>query len=722
MSQRPGWIVVAVVAAIVIVVEAPILLGGRTWADRPYQTEVVPARAAAGAAWAAGRTPDWWDGSGLGVPLAAEPAHGALYPPLALVGLGADALPVLDALVVLHVLLAAIGLAMWARRRYERGERDDEWIVPLAIAVGGAALGASGALHAALLAGGFGVAWLPWVAWAADGLASSPSPRGRALAIAATIGAAGLAGPPAAAIDAAVLALVIAVAGAPRGARARVAGLCAAAIGAGALACAAAWWPAIAHRTSDVASSGAVAPTPLELLGWLAPAGAARFHLGAAWLALAVIGAPRAGWPIALVAVGAVALAFAPAITAAEPAVHLAVASIALIGLGTGGLIRLWREPPKPRAAALLGAAAVVIAAALAARHAAIAASIGELIAVGALIGRADGARALLVIVGALALSGPGLLTGRDAAPLLSRAALLERPVLAPPPGARVYRPRTMDTDTAGPAGRPVRIDRDAALAGNVRDPDERDAVDAVEQARDDHATLWGDVAARFGAATAQTADPARRAIEDDVWRGSGSAGGRLFDRFGIDWAILPASVVTAQQAAPLARRGRWALAEQHPLRGPAYVAARTRGAATIADELVLTSPPADERTTRLDTVVIAGAPDDDVPPTPVGRCTVARLAPEHVEVTCLAVPAGWAVLNDAWAPGWSVTVDGVDAEVVRADAMVRAVRVGAGDHVIVWRYRAPGLALALLISGLAWLHLAFGAWLVRRRRRREVL
>ncbi|MCE9574938.1 MAG: hypothetical protein K8W52_17445, partial [Deltaproteobacteria bacterium] len=150
MVQRPGWIVAAVVAAIVIVVEAPILLGGQTWADRAYQTEVVPSRAVAGEAWAEGRAPEWWSTSGLGVPLAAEPAHGAIYPPLALVGLGADALPVIDALIVLHVLLAAIGLAAWARRRYEL---DDERLVPLAIAAAGAGLGASGVLHAALLAG-----------------------------------------------------------------------------------------------------------------------------------------------------------------------------------------------------------------------------------------------------------------------------------------------------------------------------------------------------------------------------------------------------------------------------------------------------------------------------------------------------------------------------------------------------------------------------------------
>lgn len=718
MVQRPGWIVAAVVAAIVIVVEAPILLGGQTWAAPGYQTAVVPSRAAAGAAWADGRAPEWWDGSGLGVPLAAEPAHGAIYPPLALVGLGADPLPVIDALIVLHVLLAAIGLAAWARRRYEL---DDDRLVPLAIAAGGAALGASGVLHAALLAGGFGVAWLPWVAWAAEGLAVAPRPRARALVLAAMLGATGLAGPPGAAIDGALLAAAIALAGAGRGDRRATAGLVAAAIAAGAAACAAAWVPAVLHRTGDVAAAGAVAPTSTELLGWLAPAGAARFHLGGVWFALAaiaVLGAPRRAAPLAAIALGIAGTAFGPAITAADPAVHLAAASIALCGLGVGGLVRVWRERPGAALAAI-GAAAVVIAAALAARHVAIAASIGELVAVAALLIPATGARAAgLAVVAALALCGPGLLAGRAAAPLVGRAALLERPVLAPPVGARVYRPRTMATDTAGPPGRAVRIDPDTLTA------DAPDAVpeDPIERARDDHATVAGDIAARFGAASAQSADPGRQGSEDAIWFDAGIAGGRLLDRYAIGWAILPTSVIAAQRATPAATRGRWALAEQRPARGRAFVAARARGAATVDEERRATFPPPDERATPLDTVVIAGGTDDPRPPSPPVACAITAAIPERVDVSCPAGPAGWAVIADAWAPGWTVTVDGAEAEVVRADALLRAVRVGPGEHAIAWCYRTPGLRAALLVSGLAWLHLAFGAWLVRRRRRAKVL
>src|SRR5690242_9456378 len=157
--MRSSWLCAAAVAAVVAVVEAPIVLGGRTWADRGYQTEVVPSRAAAASAWASGRLPEWWDESGFGVPLAAEPSHGAMDPLLLAVGAAPDPAPAIDLMIARHVALAAIGIAIWARRR----GCDDVVAV-----VAGASLAASGAIHAALLAGGLGVALVPWIGWAAE--------------------------------------------------------------------------------------------------------------------------------------------------------------------------------------------------------------------------------------------------------------------------------------------------------------------------------------------------------------------------------------------------------------------------------------------------------------------------------------------------------------------------------------------------------------------------
>jgi uncharacterized membrane protein YfhO len=76
-------------------------------------------------------------------------------------------------------------------------------------------------------------------------------------------------------------------------------------------------------------------------------------------------------------------------------------------------------------------------------------------------------------------------------------------------------------------------------------------------------------------------------------------------------------------------------------------------------------------------------------------------------------------VLDDAWASGWSVTVDGRPARELQADVVMRGVVVPAGEHEIVWSYRVPGLRAGLLLSALGLLELAAwsGALLARRRR-----
>jgi hypothetical protein len=76
-------------------------------------------------------------------------------------------------------------------------------------------------------------------------------------------------------------------------------------------------------------------------------------------------------------------------------------------------------------------------------------------------------------------------------------------------------------------------------------------------------------------------------------------------------------------------------------------------------------------------------------------------------------------VLDDAWAKGWSVRVDGHPARALRTDVVLRGVVVPAGSHAIVWSYRVPGLRLGLALSLLGLLiALGWGGWLVARARR----
>jgi hypothetical protein len=62
----------------------------------------------------------------------------------------------------------------------------------------------------------------------------------------------------------------------------------------------------------------------------------------------------------------------------------------------------------------------------------------------------------------------------------------------------------------------------------------------------------------------------------------------------------------------------------------------------------------------------------------------------------------GYLVMRDSYARGWTATVDGVAARVLRANGKHRAVPLAAGRHEVVLRYAAPGLHMGLAIMAVA--------------------
>lgn len=103
------------------------------------------------------------------------------------------------------------------------------------------------------------------------------------------------------------------------------------------------------------------------------------------------------------------------------------------------------------------------------------------------------------------------------------------------------------------------------------------------------------------------------------------------------------------------------------------------------------------------------------------GRVTVDDPSNARVVLHATLPRRGLVVLNDSWAPGWSVQVDGHDAEAVRVNEVMRGVVVGPGAHAVEWRYRVPGLRVGVLLSLLAVLCLGAGGLVVRWRARRRV-
>jgi len=701
MTVRPAWHLAIVLAAAIMVMHAPVLLGGETWADAVYLGEVVPARMAAAAAIADGHLPEWWSGTGLGVPLAAAPHHGALYPPHWLLAWGRIGL--LDLVLLLHVWWAAVGIAVWARRL----GADD-----LSAVVVGGAFAACGAVSGSLAPGAaVAICHLPWIGWAADrvNMAADARGRGRAtVALAALLGVVGLTGQIAVLVDGVVLAIAIA-ASRPRHRRPAVIHG-AIAIVAGLLLAAVQLWPAALHLTGDIA--GADAGEPPRWLGLVIPGAGAPF-VGVPLIALAVIGAVAVEGAVGVAVLGVAAVgvllagAWPHTVLTGDPALHISAAAAGAAALAGAGFTTLAGERPDTRTYIVLGAA--VVALALAALSWPTSASAVAVAAGGATLAAllAAGARGFAAgapLAAALMVGHPVALDrGR---PRIERSQLEDVPMLLAPaastalcvrcpapaaPGSRVYRPRQLDADDPDP-GRRARIDHDTGA---------------------------GDIPSRFGLAIAQTRDPARRAIEDDVWRAAGTGGRRLLDRYGIEWAVLPASVATASGMTVAATWGRWVLVATSPARPRAFVAPRWRSVPDDAAAVAAVFPTTGDGVAP-DTVVLTGVDSGGTPErVPIPPCDVRRPSPHEVALTCEAPAGGWAVLLDAWAPGWSVTVDGAAAPVAIGDALVRATRVDAGRHQVQWTYRTPGLRLGGLVSALAWLHLAGAAWLLARRRRR---
>jgi hypothetical protein len=131
-----------------------------------------------------------------------------------------------------------------------------------------------------------------------------------------------------------------------------------------------------------------------------------------------------------------------------------------------------------------------------------------------------------------------------------------------------------------------------------------------------------------------------------------------------------------------------------------AYAVGRAIVARGDADALRVLLDPAFDPTAA---VVLAEAPEAPTDgPAPRATVRVDHIGADRVRLDADLDAPGYVVLADAWAPGWTARVGGRDAPVLRANVGLRAVPVPAGRHTVELRYRAPGLAAGLALSGAA--------------------
>jgi hypothetical protein len=92
------------------------------------------------------------------------------------------------------------------------------------------------------------------------------------------------------------------------------------------------------------------------------------------------------------------------------------------------------------------------------------------------------------------------------------------------------------------------------------------------------------------------------------------------------------------------------------------------------------------------------------------GFCRIVAETTDEVEIIAELSRPGVLVLADLYTPDWQATIEtaGViaDAEVLRANRVMRGVALPAGEHRVTLTYRPLSFTMGATVSGLAWLAL----------------
>ena len=106
------------------------------------------------------------------------------------------------------------------------------------------------------------------------------------------------------------------------------------------------------------------------------------------------------------------------------------------------------------------------------------------------------------------------------------------------------------------------------------------------------------------------------------------------------------------------------------------------------------------------------------------GSITLTEYAPNRLVYQYSAPEDTFAVFSEIfYDKGWSVTIDGKEAEAVRVDYILRGMALPAGEHTVVWSFRAPYWGVTETITALCSILVILsiiGAIIYNRRKRDE--
>ncbi|MBQ5704876.1 MAG: hypothetical protein IIV49_07295 [Alistipes sp.] len=161
------------------------------------------------------------------------------------------------------------------------------------------------------------------------------------------------------------------------------------------------------------------------------------------------------------------------------------------------------------------------------------------------------------------------------------------------------------------------------------------------------------------------------------------------------------------------------------------FVRETANGAAWMVESVVRASSPQEEieLVGKIDTKREAVMTDEYLPENfnfSSGEISLEEYRPNYLRYKATAQGNALVVFSEIFTKqGWTVKIDGEEARPLRADYILRAVELPAGEHTVEWSYRAPnwalveGIALACSVVVLAAFLLTL-IYLIRNARRQE--
>jgi hypothetical protein len=753
LARYPGRITAAALFAMVVLLFAPAVFGGRVFFQRDIHAYWHPHVENAVQAVAEGGWPTWTPYVAFGRPLLADPSLQLVYPPTWLNLLVRPSV-YYTLFAVGHVWAAGVGAYALARGL---------GVGALGAALAGAAYASSGPLLSAvnLFHHFAGAAWMPWVLVMVERALRAPT-RGRALALGAVAAGQALAGSADLCLLTGAAASLralrfVAAGGGPL--RRRVAGPALA--GATALALAAGlgavqWVPALAllrqgvRASQNVLVSSAWSVHPVSLADLLVPRLVGELPLGPAWrmelfdgrgpllaslylgaasvplVALALGGGahPLRGWAalslafFLLAALGRhtllypVIASFPPFSLLRYPAKYMLPAALfwaLLAGRGLDVWSALAAERRRTVVAAATGSlllagilAAAVLLPALAAARAKLWTSAALLAVAAAVIAwptRSPAARGLVAAAAATIAVADLALAGRDVNPLAARALADYRPPVVADMLLDAREPRVyVRQETA---------DRMNELL--VRGPGGWDSEEGWTLGTQDlmvppAGARWR-IAGSYDGDFTGLAAPALSvfsyvlpSLETDP------LGVRLLQM----GAVTHVTSLRERPFAGLQPRKAFPSVFFVPVRlftvpDPLPRVYAVGGARVAADDIVIRAINDPTFDPRREVVL---PPGSAVHPPPEGWRGVATVAGRRMDRLGIEVETSgpaWLVVVEAWEPGWRALLDGREADVLRANGLFRAVAIpAAGRHRVELTYVPPGLRTGVALTTVA--------------------